>query len=71
MSDGITDMMIEIESQKRVLMAAMNVFGAKYRLQYVDYNEDGFTAPVLLTEERIDQMLNDHSVKKIEIILNV
>ena len=71
MSDGITDMMIEIETQKKTLIAAMNVFGAKYRLQYQDYDENQFTAPIKLTEERINKMLDDFSVKKIEIIIDL
>ncbi len=70
MSDGITDMMIEQKTQKETLITVMNVFGAKYRLQYQDYDENQFTAPTKLTEERIDKVLNDFSVKKIEIIID-
>jgi hypothetical protein len=67
MSDGITDMMIEIETQRKALISVMNVFGAKFRLQYQDYDENQFTVPIKLTEKRIDEMLNDFSIKKIEI----
>ncbi len=71
MSDGITDMMIEREAQRKVLISAMNIFGAKFRLQYQDYDKNQFTAPINLTEKRIDEMLDDFSVKKIEIILDL
>lgn len=40
----------------------------RYQLQYVDYTENEWTAPVLLTEERADKFLQDYSVKKLKLI---
>lgn len=38
-----------------------------YQLQYVDYNTNTWTAPVLLTKERADKFLDDASVIKIKL----
>jgi hypothetical protein len=53
---------------KELLLLAMKQ-GCKYQLQYSDYEPNQWTAPVLLTEERINQMLLDNSVKEIHIII--
>lgn len=38
---------------------------AKYRLHYVDYDADTYTAPLLLTPERIEQILSDDSIDEV------
>ena len=38
---------------------------AKYQLQYIDYEENQWTAPCLLLDHRIEQMANDNSVKRV------
>ena len=54
---------------KRLLQVAMRM-GYKYELRYTDYEANQWTAPVLLTENRINEMLNDFSVTEIHIIIN-
>lgn len=49
------------------LSQAMNTFGAKVEVQYVDYSKDTWTSPVRLTESRINQITNDNSVKNIRL----
>lgn len=41
---------------------------SKFQLQYVDYENDQWTVPVLLTAERAYRFKNDASVKKVRII---
>ena len=38
-----------------------------YSVQYSDYSKDEWTAPVLLTHERLAKVMDDYSVKKIRI----
>ena len=40
----------------------------KYRVRYVEYQPGEWTAPVLLTANRLSQ-LEDHSIEKIELVL--
>jgi hypothetical protein len=55
---------------KELLLKAMNE-GCKYTMQYVDYPHNSWTAPLLLTEDRINKMLSDVSVKEIRIIIEL
>ena len=41
----------------------------KYQVRYADYEKDEWTAPVLLTKERCNIILNDVSVADIKIFL--
>ena len=41
---------------------------SKFQLQYVDYEKDQWTVPVLLTAERAYRFKNDASVKKVRVI---
>jgi hypothetical protein len=43
----------------------MNSWGARYEVQYSDYSENQWTAPVLITEDRIKMIVNDNSVRNI------
>ena len=45
--------------------------GAKYELQYIDYDENTWTAPVLLTEERIKQIVSDKSIKNVRLSFSI
>ena len=47
------------------LNQGMNSWGARYEVQYSDYSENQWTAPVLITEDRIKKIINDNSIKNI------
>jgi len=72
-SDGTSEKDLRVcEVSKQGLFAeylsqAMNTFGAKVEVQYVDYSKGTWTAPVRLTESRINQITNDNSVKNIRL----
>lgn len=38
-----------------------------FQLQYVDYTEGQWTAPVMLTEERANKFLSDYSVARVKL----
>lgn len=40
----------------------------KFQLRYVDYAEDTWTVPVILTEERADKFCQDMSVVQVKIL---
>lgn len=40
---------------------------ANYQLQYIDYGDNVWTAPCLLTKERADKFCEDHSVTKVKL----
>ena len=67
MSDGISDMNLAIETFKCYLTQSMEQWGAKYELQYSDYLENQWTAPVSLTDERIEKIVTDFSIKNIRL----
>ena len=50
------------------LTQGMNSWGAKVQIQYSDYSEDTWTVPELLTENKINQIITDYSVKNIRLI---
>lgn len=37
----------------------------RYEVQYVDYEKDEFTVPVILTKERAQGIISDQSIKKV------
>ena len=43
----------------------------RYSLQYVDYSSNEWTAPARLTPERYDKFMQDGSVKKVRLIMDV
>ena len=53
---------------KALLRKAMKA-GCKYQFQYYDYKPNEWTAPVLLTEDRINRLLSDKSISEIHIII--
>ncbi len=71
MSDEISDMNLAIEAFRNYLTQSMEQRAAKYELQYSDYSENQWTVPVLLTEERIERIVNDFSVKNIRLSFTV
>jgi len=71
MSDGISDMNIAIDNLREYLTTSMLKRNAKYELQYSDYSENQWTAPALLTVERIEKIVKDFSVKNIRLSFTV
>ena len=37
----------------------------RYEVQYIDYEEEQFTVPVILTHHRAKQIISDNSIKKV------
>lgn len=56
------------EGQESINLSDFYGKATRYQLQYVDYNENEWTAPVLLTEERANKFLQDFSVTKLKLI---
>lgn len=48
------------------LIEAVNQ-GVNYSIQYSDYTDETWTAPVLLTHKRLAFIIDDHSVKRIRL----
>ena len=71
MSDGISDMNLGIEALRSYLTQSMQQCGAKYELQYFDYSENQWTVPVSLTDERIEKIVTDFSIKNIRLSFTV
>ena len=44
---------------------------ATYQVQYADYDLDTWTAPVELTQNRMDKLLDDCSIRKIRLELEM
>lgn len=42
-----------------------------YEIHFIDYEDNQWTAPVLLSEDRIHRILTDNSVDRIRLILTV
>ncbi len=40
-----------------------NDYGCKYELQYIDYSDDTWTVPLMLTEASIKRFANDYSLR--------
>lgn len=62
---GNTDVMRRFSS---VIDAYVANKESKFQLQYVDYDENQWTVPVLLTSERAYRFKNDSSVKLVRIL---
>ena len=62
---------IAINAFKNYLTQSMEQWGAKYELQYSDYLENQWTAPVSLTPERIEQITTDFSIKDIRLSFKI
>jgi hypothetical protein len=71
MSDGISDMNLGIDAFRSYLAQSMEQWGAKYELQYSDYLENQWTAPVSLTDERIERIVTDFSIKNVRLSFTV
>lgn len=57
-----------MKTLRELLQKAMKL-GCKYQFQYYDYNPNEWTAPVLLTKDRIERLLSDKSISEIHIII--
>ena len=44
---------------------------ATYQVQFADYDFDTWTAPCLLTEDRMEQLLNGGSIRKVRLELEM
>ena len=55
------------EALKNYLIQSMEQWGCRYELQYFDYVENQWTVPTLLTEERIEKIITDNSIKNIRL----
>jgi len=53
------------------LSQGMNSWGASVQIQYVDYDDNTWTIPELLTEKFILKIVTDSSVKNVRIALCV
>ena len=42
-----------------------------HQLHFTDYEDNQWTVPVLLNEDRINRILNDNSINEIRLILTV
>lgn len=60
-----------MNEELKLLLNQAYELGAKYQIQYVDYDENSWTVPVLLTPKRIEQATSDFSVKQIRVILEL
>lgn len=67
MNERISDTNLWIDALRSYLTQSMNSLCAKYELQYSDYSENQWTAPVSLTEERIERIVTDNSIKNIRL----
>jgi hypothetical protein len=69
--DSHSDMNLGIEAFRSYLTQSMEQWGAKYELQYSDYSENQWTAPVSLTDERIERIVTDFSIKNVRLSFTV
>ena len=53
------------------LFAIALKFGLSYSIKYVDYLDDEWTVPVILTWERYDKLRKDASISEIKLIANI
>jgi hypothetical protein len=37
----------------------------RYEVNYVDYPDDQFTVPIILTQERAEKIVSDNSIRKV------
>jgi hypothetical protein len=54
---------------EEILKMAIEIEGSMYQVQYVDFDQDEWTSPCLITNERIERLIPDHSIKFVRIIL--
>jgi len=57
-------------SMEEILRDAV-IRGATYSVQYADYDFKTWTAPVELTQNRVDKLLNDGSIRKVRLELEM
>lgn len=57
-------------TQAEFLMEAVKQ-GVQHAVQYVDFGPDEWTSPSILTEERLSRLLDDLSVTRIRLVINV
>jgi len=53
---------------KELLLLAMKN-NCEYQFRYYDYKKNEFTVPVLLTDARIERLLDDLSIAEIRLII--
>lgn len=71
MSKKISGTNLGIEAFRSYLTQSMEQWGAKYEVQYIGYFEDQWTIPVSLTDERIERIVTDFSIKRIRLSLTI
>ena len=59
------------EAFKEYLTQSMELWGAKYELQYQDYLNGEWTVPVQLTDNRIEEITSDFSIKNIRLSFTI
>ena len=61
---------LNLKDEGEELITLSDFYGkaTRYQLQYTDYNDNEWTAPVLLTKERADKFMQDFSVRKLKLI---
>ena len=59
-----------MKEEIKILTYALN-HGFSFQVQYVDYEEGQWTAPVLLTPERYSKFMQDRSVKKVRVLYEI
>ena len=57
-------------SMEEILRDAV-IRGATYSVQYADYDFKTWTAPVELTQNRVDKLLDDGSIRKVRLELEM
>jgi ribosomal protein L20 len=58
----------ETSDDLRTMLESALRLGCQYKFRYYDYEEDEFTVPVLLNEDRIERLLSDLSIAEVQII---
>ena len=67
-NDGNTVLAVVRLSMAEILRDAV-IRGATYSVQYADYDLKTWTAPVELTQNRMDKLLDDASIRKVRLEL--
>ena len=69
-NDGNTVLAAVRLSMEEILRDAV-IRGATYSVQYADYDFKTWTAPVELTQNRVDKLLDDGSIRKVRLELEM
>jgi len=58
---------ILITNMQTLYQIGVEHLGSKHEVQYVDYEDNQWTVPCILTKERLDRLWNDYSVKAVRL----